>query len=82
MKSQRVAALGGARPRRGLAGEGDLVAAEASLVADHGAGAGLALQAMAQEMRNGSPSIVREAARSCRRRAGWSWVGSVDEGAL
>src|SRR5271167_2795401 len=47
MKSQRVAALCGAHPRRGLTGEGDLVAAEARLVADHGAGAALALQATA-----------------------------------
>jgi hypothetical protein len=34
-------------PRRGLTGEGDLLAAKASLVADHGAGAALALQAVA-----------------------------------
>jgi transposase InsO family protein len=34
-------------PRRSLTGEGDLLATEARLVADHGAGTALALQAMA-----------------------------------
>ena len=47
MKRQRVAAFGGSRPRRGLTGEGDLLAAEARLVADDGTGATLTLQAVA-----------------------------------
>jgi len=47
MKGQCVAAFGCPHPRRSLTGEGDLLAAEARLVADHGAGAALALQAMA-----------------------------------
>ncbi len=46
-KGQGVAAFGCPRPRRSLAGEGDLLAAEACLVADHGAGAALARQAVA-----------------------------------
>src|SRR6185295_9126781 len=41
------AAFGLARPRGGLAGEGDLLAAEARLVAEDGAGAALALQTVA-----------------------------------
>jgi len=47
MKGQRVAAFGRPHPRRGLTGKGDLLAAKARLVADHGAGAALALQAVA-----------------------------------
>lgn len=47
MKGQCVAAFGFPRPRRSLTGEGYLLAAEARLVADHGAGAALALQAVA-----------------------------------
>src|SRR6266853_2023961 len=47
MKGERVAAFGCPHPRRSLTGEGDLLAAEARLVADHGAGAALALQAVA-----------------------------------
>jgi hypothetical protein len=47
MKGQRVAAFGCPHPRRGLAGEGDLLAAKARLVAYHGAGATLALKAVA-----------------------------------
>jgi hypothetical protein len=47
MKGQCVATFRCPRPRRSLAGEGDLLAAEARLVADHGAGTALALQAMA-----------------------------------
>jgi hypothetical protein len=47
MKGQRVAAFGCSYPRRGLAREGDLLAAEARLVADHSASAALALQAVA-----------------------------------
>ena len=46
-EGERVAALGGARVLGGGAGEGDLLAAEAGLVADDGAGAALALQAVA-----------------------------------
>src|SRR5262249_42958780 len=46
-KGQRVAAFSCPRPRCRLTGEGDLLAAEARLVADHGAGAALALQAVA-----------------------------------
>src|SRR5205807_6278472 len=46
MKGKRVAAFGGPHPRRSLTGEGDLLAAEARLVANHGPGATLALQAV------------------------------------
>src|SRR6516164_4062558 len=46
MKGQRVAALSRPLPRRGPAGKGHLLAAKARLVANHGAGAALALQAM------------------------------------
>jgi len=46
MKSQRVATFGCPHPRRRIAGEGNLLAAEARLVADHRAGAALALQAV------------------------------------
>src|SRR5580700_3377232 len=47
MKGDRVAAFGRPHPRRSLTGEGDLLPAEARLVADHGPGAALALQAVA-----------------------------------
>ena len=47
MKGQRVATFGCSHPHRSLAGEGDLLPAEARLVADHGASAPLALQAVA-----------------------------------
>src|SRR5262245_59603087 len=47
MKGQRVATFGCPHPRRRLTGEGDLLAAEARLVADRGASAALALQAVA-----------------------------------
>src|SRR5262249_38031906 len=47
MKGQRVATVGCPQPRRRLTGEGDLLAAEARLVADRGASAALALQAVA-----------------------------------
>ena len=47
MKGQRVVAFGCPHPCRSLTGEGDLLAAEARLVADHAAGAALALQAVA-----------------------------------
>ena len=47
MKGQRVAAFGWPYPGRSLTGEGDLLAAEARLVADYGARAALALQAVA-----------------------------------
>ena len=46
MKGKRVAAFGGPHPRRSLTGEGDMLATEARLVADHAAGAALALQAV------------------------------------
>src|SRR5262245_343822 len=42
-----VSAFGCPHPRRSLTGEGDLLVAEARLVADHRAGAALALQAVA-----------------------------------
>jgi hypothetical protein len=45
MKGQRVAAFRYPHPRRRLAGEGNLLSAEARLVADHGAGTALARQA-------------------------------------
>lgn len=44
---QRIAACGCARPLRHRAGEGDLVAGKARLVAEHGTGAPLALEAVA-----------------------------------
>jgi len=47
VEGQRVAALGRARPGGGAAGEGDLLTGKARLVADHGAGAALALEAVA-----------------------------------
>ena len=47
MKGQHVAAFGCPYPRRRFTGDGDLLAGEARLVADHGAGAPLALQAVA-----------------------------------
>jgi hypothetical protein len=46
MKGQRVAAFRYPHPRRSLAGEGNLLSAEARLVADHGAGTALARQAV------------------------------------
>ena len=49
-------------PRRSLTGEGDLLAVEARLVADHGTSAALTLQAVALETRDGSLLISR---RSC-----------------
>src|SRR5262249_20175326 len=47
IKGQRVATFGCPHPRRRPTGEGDLLAAEARLVADRGASAALALQAVA-----------------------------------
>ena len=47
MEGQHVAAFGCPHPRPSIAGEGDLLPPEARLVADHGAGAALALQAVA-----------------------------------
>jgi len=47
MKSQCVATFRDSHPRRSLAGESDLLTAKAGLVADDGARATLALQAMA-----------------------------------
>ena len=47
MEGQRVATFGCPHPRRRLTSEGDLLAAEAHLVADRGASAALALQAVA-----------------------------------
>ena len=47
MKSHCVAALGRRHPRRGLTGDGDLISAEARLVADHRPSTALALQAVA-----------------------------------
>src|SRR6516165_4368302 len=47
VKGQRVATFGCSHPFRSVTGEGDLLAAEASLVADHGPGTALALQAVA-----------------------------------
>jgi hypothetical protein len=47
MKGQHVAAFGCPYPRRSFTGDGDLLTGEARLVADHGAGAPLALQAVA-----------------------------------
>jgi hypothetical protein len=47
MKGHCVSAVGGPHPRRSLTGEGDLLAAEARLVADHTPGATLALQTVA-----------------------------------
>jgi hypothetical protein len=47
MKGHRVAAFGCPYPLRSLTGKGDLLAAETRLVADHGARAALALEAVA-----------------------------------
>src|ERR1700686_5038628 len=47
IESERIAAFGGPHPLRRIAVDGDLLAAEPSLVADDGASAALALQAMA-----------------------------------
>src|SRR4029450_5083624 len=47
VEGEGVAALGRARPRGRPAGECDLLATEARLVADHSAGAALALQTVA-----------------------------------
>jgi ABC transporter substrate binding protein len=46
VKGQGVAAFGCPHPCRSLTGEGDLLAAEACLVANHGSDAALALQAV------------------------------------
>jgi hypothetical protein len=47
VKGQRVATFSRSRPRRSLTGDGDLLAAEARLIADHRGSAALALQAVA-----------------------------------
>src|SRR5262245_29661054 len=47
MKGQRVAAFGCPHPGRSLTSEGDLLATEARLIANHGASAALAFQAVA-----------------------------------
>jgi hypothetical protein len=47
MKGHRMAAFGCPHPRRRIASNGDLLAAEARLVADNGAGAALARLAVA-----------------------------------
>jgi hypothetical protein len=47
MKGHRVTAFGRSLPRRGFAGDGDLVVAEARLVADRGPSAALTLKAVA-----------------------------------
>src|ERR1700685_3685074 len=47
MESKRITAFGGSHPRHRVAVDGDLLAAEPRLVADDGARAALALQAMA-----------------------------------
>jgi len=47
MKRHQAAAFGCPTPRSNLAGEGELLGAETRLVADHSAGAALALQAVA-----------------------------------
>jgi hypothetical protein len=47
MKGQCVATFGSPRPSRGLTGKGDLVELQTRLVADYGAGAALAFQAVA-----------------------------------
>jgi len=53
--SKHVPALGRARPLARLTGNGDLVPAKPRLVADHGAGAALALQAVAHGDARGFP---------------------------
>ena len=53
MKSHRVPAIGRPAPLRGFAGDGDLVIAVARLIADHGAGASLAGQAVAHSVARG-----------------------------
>ena len=46
MIRHRIAAFGCPHPRRGITGDGDLLATEARLVANHGTGAALAFQAV------------------------------------
>ena len=53
MEGHGVAAIGRPLPRGGFAGDGDLVIAVARLVADHGAGASLARQAVAHGVARG-----------------------------
>ena len=53
MKSHRVPAIGRPAPLRGFAGDGDLVIAVARLIADRGAGASLAGQAVAHSVARG-----------------------------
>jgi hypothetical protein len=53
MEGHGVAAIGRPLPRAGFAGDGDLVIAVARLVADHGAGASLARQAVAHGVARG-----------------------------
>ena len=52
-EGQRIAACGRARPLRRCAGEGDLLAGKARLVAEHGASAPLALEAVAHRYAHG-----------------------------
>src|SRR6516165_9001175 len=55
MKGQHVAALGYSNPRRSFTCDGDLFAGKARLVAEHGAGAPLALEAVAHGDAHGLP---------------------------
>jgi hypothetical protein len=77
MKKQRVAAFGCPHPRGSLTGEGDLLAAEARLVADHSAGAALALKAVAHGDARWFALNRKVKLPSCRPRVEWSWVRSA-----
>ena len=79
MKRHQVAAFGFPPPRSSLAGEGDLLGAEACLVADHGAGAALALQAVANRDARWFALNRKVKLPAAAGRVGWSssWVGSV-----
>ena len=78
MEGQRVAAFGRPRPRRSLAGEDNLLASEPRLVASDGAGAALALQAVAHGNARCYPlnCKLKLAAAACGAPGG-HWVGSV-----
>ena len=77
-ESQRVAAFSRPLPRLRIAMEGDLFAAEPRLVADDGAGAALAFQAMAHgDARWFTLDREMKLPATAGRVSGRHWVGSV-----
>ena len=84
MKGHRVAAFGCPHPRRSFTGEGDLLAAEARLVADHGASTALARQAVT----HGDPRRfalnrkVKLPATAGGASGGHGWLLAVDMGGV